>query len=316
MLTLFTTAKAFAGHSGVIQRNALQSWKLLHHDVEVILFGSDEGAAEVCTQYGIRHEPHVERNEHGTKRLDYIFCRAQEIACHDVLCYANCDIILMADFCRALERVKAVLPRFLMVGRRWDTSITEAVDFSAPNWEKQLQAKALAANDQKPPYYIDYFAFRRGLYRDKIPPLVIGRVHWDNWLIWYARDQGVTVIDASEMVLAVHQNHDYSYHAKGKDGVWNDEQAQRNLQLAGGRSHVLTITDADKILALDGLKSNPKRHWIGFKRRFLQSKDSIVFSVWHPMWFVFLGITRPLRSALGLRSGLFRRLRTRWRTNV
>jgi hypothetical protein len=31
MLTLFfTTAKPFVGHSGVIQRNALKSWKLWH----------------------------------------------------------------------------------------------------------------------------------------------------------------------------------------------------------------------------------------------------------------------------------------------
>jgi hypothetical protein len=43
MLTLFTTAKPFEGHSGVIQRNALKSWKRLHPDVEVILFGDDAG---------------------------------------------------------------------------------------------------------------------------------------------------------------------------------------------------------------------------------------------------------------------------------
>lgn len=35
----FTTAKPFVGHNGVIQRNALRSWTLLHPGVEVILFG-------------------------------------------------------------------------------------------------------------------------------------------------------------------------------------------------------------------------------------------------------------------------------------
>ena len=79
MLTLFTTAKPFRGHSGIIQRNALKSWTLLHPDVEIILFGDDEGAAEVCAEYGLRHEPHVERNEHGTKRLDYIFDRRKRL---------------------------------------------------------------------------------------------------------------------------------------------------------------------------------------------------------------------------------------------
>jgi hypothetical protein len=50
MLTLFTTAKPFEGHSGVIQRNALKSWKLLHPDIEIILFGDDAGGAELARE--------------------------------------------------------------------------------------------------------------------------------------------------------------------------------------------------------------------------------------------------------------------------
>src|SRR5215471_9073592 len=98
MLTFFTTAKPFMGHSGMIQRNALGSWKLLDPDVEVILFGDEEGAAEVCRELGIRHEPHVERNEVGLKRINDYFDRAQRMARHEALCYANCDIILTAEF--------------------------------------------------------------------------------------------------------------------------------------------------------------------------------------------------------------------------
>jgi hypothetical protein len=37
-----------------IQRSAPQSWELLHPDVEVILFGDDEGAARVCHELGVR----------------------------------------------------------------------------------------------------------------------------------------------------------------------------------------------------------------------------------------------------------------------
>jgi hypothetical protein len=85
MLTFFTTAKPFLGHSGVIQRNALRSWVRLRPDVEVILFGDDEGAAEIARESSIRHEPQVQRIEHGTKRLDAMFARAQAIARHDVL---------------------------------------------------------------------------------------------------------------------------------------------------------------------------------------------------------------------------------------
>ena len=61
MITIFTTAKPFCGHSGVIQRNALESWKRLHADVEVILFENEEGAAEAARELGIRHVEKVRR---------------------------------------------------------------------------------------------------------------------------------------------------------------------------------------------------------------------------------------------------------------
>src|SRR5260370_8231037 len=138
MLTFFTTAKPFRAHIGVIQRNAIQSWKALHPEIEIILFGNDEGAAEVAQEFGLRHEPHVACNELGTKRLNYLFARAPAIARHELLCYINCDIILMQDFCRAIERVGAMHRQFLMVGRRWDTDITEPLPFQSP--ERQSPA--------------------------------------------------------------------------------------------------------------------------------------------------------------------------------
>jgi hypothetical protein len=302
MLTFFTTAKPFVGHNGTIQRNALKSWKLLHRDVEVILFGDDDGAAEVCAELGLRHEPHVERNESGLKRIDYYFDRAQEIARQDVLCYVNCDIVLTDDFRDAVERVSAKYKPFLLIGRRWDTDIAKPIDFSAPDWAGDIRARALAENHRRNEWFIDYFAFSRWLYYKKIPPFVIGRVRWDNWLVWGAMNERGTIIDASAVVRAIHQNHNYGYHPKGEQGVWEDEYARRNFQLAGGYSYLWHIADAHKILTVEGFRGNPKRHWVGFKRRFMQTRDLIISSVWHPIWFSLLGITRPIRSVLGLRS--------------
>src|SRR6267142_484770 len=159
ILTLFTTGKAFTGHSGVIQRNALGSWMRLHADVEVILFGDDEGAADVARELGLRHEPRVERNQFGSKRIDSMFARAAEIARHDVLCFCNCDIILLPEFCAALERVRGGHERFLMVGRRWDTNVREAVDFGDVNWGVGLKELAHQRGVQQPGWSVDYFAY-------------------------------------------------------------------------------------------------------------------------------------------------------------
>src|SRR5216684_5452992 len=164
MLTIYTTAKPFHGHTGVIQRNALQSWKALDPGIEVILFGDDPGAAETCRELGLRHEPFMERNEFGTKRLDFMFARAQEIARHPLLCYINCDIILLPEFCRALERVQAVHNAFLMVGRRWDVDVPQPADFQEPGAADGLRQLALRSGVRRGPDAVDYFAFRRGFY--------------------------------------------------------------------------------------------------------------------------------------------------------
>jgi len=317
MLTLFTTAKPFRGHSDVIQRNALQSWKALHRDVEIILFGDDEGAAEMAQEFGLRHEAHVERNRWGTKRLDYMFARAQVIAGNEVLCYINCDILLMQDFWRAVERVRAMHREFLMVGRRWDVDIREPLVFEqqvlqsyerhsgewrsqapqSPDWQEDLRGLALRSGHQCKAEWIDYFAFTRGLYGADMPPFVL-RVFWDNWLVWKALDAGKPVIDASRAVMAVHQNHDYNYHPQGKAGVWSGEEAGLNGQLAGGWRHLRTIADATEVLPPEKLKPNVLRHWSTARRYVRQAGRMFFYDVWHPVWFALLNFTRPLRRSL------------------
>src|SRR5215470_10391406 len=98
MLTLFTTPKPFVGHIAVIQRNALQSWKCLHPDVEVILFGNDEGVADIARELGLRHIPELDNNEFGTPLLDDLFHKAETAARFSTLGYINADIILLSEF--------------------------------------------------------------------------------------------------------------------------------------------------------------------------------------------------------------------------
>jgi hypothetical protein len=308
MLTFFTTAKPFLGHNGVIQRNALKSWTLLHPDVEVILFGDDEGAADMAKELAIRHEPYTNKNETGLNRVDFLFARAQAIARHEILCYSNCDIILLQDFRSAVERVAAAHRRFLMVGRRWDTEITQPRDFTSPDWQTRLRNLALQTNNRRTPDWIDYFVFPRGLFKE-MPPLVVGRPFWDNWTVWKALDLKTPVVDASRTVVAVHQNHDYRHHPGGLQGVLHGAEGGANHRSTGGWKHLRTIADATEALCADGLKRNHVRHWTAAKRYLRQAGRVALYRVCHPIWFFFLNSTRPLRNALGLRNGALRRSR-------
>jgi hypothetical protein len=313
MITLFSTPKPFLGHIAIIQRNALMAWKLLHPDVEVILFGEDEGTEGICRSLGLRHEPNVLRSEYGTKRLDSIFGRAQELARHEIVCYANCDIILTQEFLSAFQKLQAWRSRFLMVGCRWDTNITEPLDFVRSDWQECLVARARLEGYQRFYHNIDYFLFPRGLF-DAIPPLVIGRIWWDHWLVGKAHQSGAAVVDVSDVVCAVHQNHDYGYHPEGIEGVFNDIEARGNFELASRVTRLRTIEDAPYRLNATGIERN-YFYWLApAKRLWRRVSKKMRGKLRNKMWYPLLNITRKMRHAVGLkRDSIPRVLRSRER---
>ncbi len=92
-------------------------------------------------------------------------------------------------------------------------------------------------------WQIDYFAFPKSPC-SAIPPFAVGRIRWDNWMVWNARANRIPVIDASAFITAIHQNHDYNHHAQGQRGVWEGPEAARNYELAGRWRHIYSIADA------------------------------------------------------------------------
>ena len=223
--------------------------------------------------------------------------------------YSNCDILLMQDFCEALGRVREAHSKFLMVGRRWDAEIRERLHFARDDWRTQLREQVLREGKQRTPDYIDYFVFSRGVFGAEMPPLVVGRVFWDNWTVWKAREAGQPVVDVSAAVMAVHQNHDYGHVPEGKQAVYYGTEARRNYELAGGWTHLRTIEDATEVLSGEGLKPNRLRRWATVKRYARQAWRVLFHDVIQPVWFLVLGITRPVRRALGLRAATVPRSR-------
>jgi len=292
MLTMFSTPKPFVGHIDVIQRNAIRSWQHLHPRIEIILVGDDAGTAEACKELGIQHIKDVARNRYGTKYLASIYDKVHEVAGHETLCHVNCDIVLMSDFVSSARAVVDKMNRFLMAGRRWDVDIRDPLDFDERDWELNLRQFARKTNRPRPAQWIDYFLFPKGLYYKKIPEFVVGRSGWDNWLLWYPLSIQVPVVDASRDVLAVHQNHDYSYHPDGEKGVWHGEEAQENYRLHRGK--FATLASATHILRSGRLKRNYKA-WLVPVRGYVKGG-------WYRIWFGLLNATRSVRHRIGLRS--------------
>src|SRR5260370_37562217 len=99
----------------------------------------------------------------------------------------------MRDSLRALARGRAIPREFLIVGRRWDTNITEPLPFDqyggqyveqpAPHWEDELRRLALSRGRGRTAEWIDYFALSRGLYEPDMPAFLL-RVFCVHWLAW------------------------------------------------------------------------------------------------------------------------------------
>lgn len=245
MLTLFSIPKAFAGHVGIIQENAVRSWCRLP-GCEVILLGREAGTAEVAARHGARWLPDVALNEHGTPLLDSAFQLARTAAIHPLLCYVNGDIVFLDDLLAAVSQVR--FREFLMAGQRWNLDVTEPLDFDAEGWEARLRDRVRREGMLYPAYGIDYFVFRRDGELGRLPPFAVGRPSWDNWFIYDARRRGAKVIDATAAVTAIHQNHDYA-HVKQRAGpAWEGPEGDRNLALAGGTGRLLGLQDATHIL--------------------------------------------------------------------
>jgi hypothetical protein len=303
MLTLFTIPKPFKGHIAIIQRNAIQSWLQLRPACEIILLGDDPGTAQIANEFGLHHIPDVARSPQGTPLLDSLFERAQQAASCQLLAYVNADIILLSDFVTAVRRLS--FQRFVMVGRRWNLNLTQSWDFNQPDWETRLRKVLSERGVLFDPSGIDYFVFSKGLW-GQIPPFAIGRTAWDNWLIYRARACGGAVVEATQAITAIHQNHDYTHVSGGFDEVWYGAEAQRNRELAGGWSYIFTLEDATHILTTERVKFvfNGPRLWRHLNRL-------PVFYPWLRWPFLplrlltkIVNLSRSIRTKLGLASNL------------
>jgi hypothetical protein len=209
MITIFACPKRFRDHINIIQRNAIRSWSLLQPKPEIILVGNDEGIMDICKEFSLAQITDIEKNEYGTPMVNSIFQVCQEQAKNPVVCYVNSDIILMNTFMHAVKILSSRMPKFLMIGQRWDVDIKEELNFTLDSWETDLQRLRARSGILRPEGAIDYFVFPRGMYSE-IPPLAIGRLRWDNWLVWRARSNFVPIVDATAAVTVIHQNHDYA----------------------------------------------------------------------------------------------------------
>ncbi len=283
MLTLFAIPKAFEGHIGIIQRNAIKSWTLLKPRPEIILFGNESGTSEICKESHLRHISHVRQTACSTPLVNALFEDAQKLSDTDLMCYINSDIILMDDFISAIEKIPKPIDKFLLIARRWEVEIRELLNYDEEDWKAQLYKHAVTSGRRGGGS--DFFVFSKGLYKE-IPPFSLGRGYWDPWLIWNARKGGVPVFDATNITNPIHQNHAYAFQKEGQNRFDSDPEVRRNFQLNGGWRYFFQYSIPTHRLLDSGVQKVPLIHY--FFHIYLRLKAYLV------------GLTYSIRRKMGL----------------
>jgi hypothetical protein len=268
MITIFTTAKSFVGQMRINQINAITSWKQLGPDIDVLLFGHGEGYLEVARDLGLKWIDQVEVSASGTPLITSMFELARQKGCYPTQLYVNCDIILLGNVPEILRSISKEC--FLAIGQRWDIDLEEEIEFSNPNWKTLLQSRVLKSATLHPPLGSDYFLYHGNVWAD-LPTLVVGRGAYDNYLIYYCRIKGVPVIDLTEMMMAIHQNHDYRHHPNGYQGVFYGPDAEINSQDLD-KNYFFTPVEADFRIITGKMRHNYCR---GNLFKYLQSRHFI-----------------------------------------
>lgn len=244
MITIFASPKNFEGVFNHIQKNALNSWRSLGNNIQIIILGDSQGSKENAKMINALYIPDVKSSKSGVPYLSDMFLKAKKYSKYDILTFINADIILPKNFLDIVSKVYSQYSnKFLLVGHRWDLEVNKHLDYRNNNEIAGFWEHAKINSKKHPESGIDYFVFKKSMFK-KVPDFVIGRPGYDNWLIWKARRQFVPLIDISNDIFALHQNHHFNFHNLSKDPkIFLESDGLKNKKLHGKR--LLNLSDAN-----------------------------------------------------------------------
>lgn len=228
---MFTTLKpGVTGRALRVQNNFVKNFREL--DVHTVIFSDD----------------HVHSNAYGTPFLGNMFQQAfEQYPNAKTYTYSNGDILYNKRFVEAADTLFALAKsgelnwRFLGVGTR--TNVNWTSEITSQNFSDAFSQGYLAT-----PQSSDYFMVTRQTFdwaRD-IPPFVIGRPGYDNWLMHFAQTSpDIELVDLTRAVPAIHMtsqlgNHEHAASIK-PDQKHNIQHARWTQAFSVGKGQYQTF---------------------------------------------------------------------------
>jgi hypothetical protein len=184
---------------------AISSWLSASPTARVTLFvnrtefdPSDKLPTELETLFGHGRVTYAGGLKHDLTGVPYIddwFRQGIRQSQSKYVCFINSDILISADWLSRVSTVDTALQdrSVLMIGQRIDFDIKEelfdGLTFTQSTFLKQVDAMVQnSPHTDHSPYGVDTFTFRLDRMPfdpERIPPFLMGRYNWDNWIIGY-----------------------------------------------------------------------------------------------------------------------------------
>ncbi|XP_069119262.1 uncharacterized protein [Argopecten irradians] len=204
ILTLFTSWKD-EKHVHEVHKKTLTNWSRFLPTFNLVMFTNDSVVSDQARDYGWKTYPIMHHAAGGAPVLKEMFQTVIANVNSTFYGYANSDILFTDALSDSLyliaERFKSHTSVFISGIRTnvLNLSLKEAASF--PNIAKVATARGKLFEIHSADYFITTKSFP---WKD-VPPLVIGRRAYDNYIISHARRIKSTVIDATETIPAIHQ---------------------------------------------------------------------------------------------------------------
>jgi len=190
--------------------------------------------------------------EFQTPTLDCVYLKAPQVARTRLVMFTNSDIVYKRDLLTTAHKLSGIGAELVGVGLRMDVHYPWRLDYSNPQWSERLDEIVVASGVLHEEKAMDYFMFLTE-FPPRMPPFLIGRVRWDNWLVaWYTGSKSAVAIDVTAGIKAIHLNsavRSESASRAGNDyniGLVTTPEDVGNVRLMG------FIRESDIFLSADG----------------------------------------------------------------
>lgn len=198
MITLYTVPRDFEPPFDLLQANAIRSWLALTPTPQVILIG-DNGIRNAAAQLGVQFS----ESDGDLPTVRHAIETAEEMAVHPVRCFLNTDNVLFPSFYEVLQPVLWQFEQFVCIGRRTNLDVEARIDSTSREFADEVEQRGTPGGWTG----MDYFIYRGVSLSQDMPDFKIGADCYDNWIVREIAQSTTPLINVSEVLTVVHENH-------------------------------------------------------------------------------------------------------------